>query len=193
MVTSIYNNSLVKTHLGLDTPDELDLPKNIKIYKEISLFWETTSTEGIVIKKKAKLDVVIVDFDNQVIKVPDAKTTGDSIYKFAKSFQNFQYDRQFGFYYDAILSNLPQIIGQNELGNWKIEMYVVPIETFGYFLSTVYRVPTYYIMEGNRKVNALTQRYLFHKTSGDWSKSMEEIRFGIPTLPIPDDTIKPLV
>lgn len=96
--------------------------KNVDLHVQLPVYWnEDIMVDGkkVVMPCKILLDSVVVDHNRKVIYPADLKTTGDSAYKFAKSYMHFKYYLQAAMYYDGMI----QWRAQQGLDHYHIEEF----------------------------------------------------------------------
>lgn len=160
---------------------------------EHEMFWEE-NIDGILIKRKAKADKIIVDYNNKVLTVIDPKTTSKPVGTFAlgdhSPFNLYKYGRQLESYADAWFKTNPEVIR----AEWKVQLFSIPVQTTDPFPTIVYKIsplivhtaidamnPTItlhpYTISYNKfqnELDRLNKRAAFHVKTGNWNLTMEE-------------------
>ena len=203
---SLKNNPKVSEYLFGNIinigQNPLEINKGFRRYKEIAVYW-TETINNQLIYRKSLIDNLLYFPETNVMIIIDLKTTSKSIYSFNSTenkrgtFESWNMDRQLGFYKSAIenlYSNETAYAITNEgntikLSNLdkpapKIYAYIIPVETFGYYLTNILPVNDYTLMYGQRKVKNLLDRIVWHISRNVWDKSKEEFTLAglLPTV-----------
>lgn len=101
--------------------------KTLEIFNKVVLKFEINGEEC-----KGEMDRIIVDHKNKKIIPIDLKTTGDSVYAFArKSFWKYRYDIQAAFYSFGLKASIENGTLPKKWENYSIENYIfVVVESF---------------------------------------------------------------
>lgn len=100
---------------------------------------------------KAKLDRIIIFEEQILIIIPDLKTTSN-LSEFKSSFEKYKYYRQCAFYREAAKS-FARSLGY--LNDFKVNSYIVAVETKGQYECKVFKVSEDYIEKGEEELNRL--------------------------------------
>lgn len=192
-IQSIYSNTKVAYQLDLRKDDLEELSGAITwiTYKEVAVYWQENvpvpnTTEKYKVLCKALLDNLRVDHTKKLIKYTDLKSTGKSIYQYQSSFEYYRTYRQIAFYDRAIKFWFEAMFPDKDFREYTVEHYIVPVETFGRFLSTIYKVSVKWIYKGREEYRSLLMRYAWHAYHGEYNLSMEEaLNNGILTFKDP--------
>jgi hypothetical protein len=131
--------------------------------------------EDYIFKIKGKIDKIQIDYKAKIINIFDYKTTNSTIHKFYYSFLSYKYYRQMYFYKELIQSKFP---------DYKINIYLIVVETSNLFCSTVIRITDYWLDIGSKNTKDLFYRILGHIKNNNFNITMEEIlNFGLVILP----------
>ncbi len=180
-VNSLTLHPIVSKLLGL-VEDELGDNNDI-IFKELPIFWEESvmalGDSGIIentiqLECKALLDRLVIDHNKKIITYTDLKTTGHSIYTYQSSFEFYRTYRQVAFYTRAIKELFKQTLKDKKIEDYKLIVNIVPVETFGHFLTTIYGVSPQWLFKGRSECANLLSRVAYHEVNG-YNASYEEI------------------
>lgn len=146
-----------------------------KRLKELEIYW-TAAIEGFpdkFLKFKAKLDNIIIDFNKKVIYLNDLKSTGKPVSLFKQAFINYRYYRQIAFYTTALFQYLLQE-GFNP-SQWQVIPRMVAVDNTKEFNVHSFTIDNKWIEVGNKEVNDLVGRVLWHTVNEEWSYTPEEV------------------
>lgn len=119
---------------------------------------------------KGKLDRFTVDTVNKVITLIDYKTTSKPIALFNRSgFNYLKYYRQAAFYRALLAEMFP---------NYKIECYIIAIETTGDFNSAVFKVSDYWLGAGDLEIKQNFNLINIHLNYNNFNKTAAELMNG---------------
>ena len=168
--------------------------EDFRRYKELAIYWqEIIGTRTI--NKKALIDNMIVFPKLNIVIKYDLKSTGSSIYSFSSNdlykgtFESWRMYRQIA-YYDEAIENLYMNSTAYAVTNEgkEIRPYgkklptiynnIIPIETFGDYLTTMIPITEDWILYGKREVKSLVDRIVWHMDKNEWSRSKEEVEAG---------------
>jgi len=125
---------------------------------------------------RAKLDKLIVNADTKEIKHFDYKTTGGSISRFEETFESYRYYRQFAHYHKAIEYYIKDVFDTNgTIEEWKIQHYVVVVETYETFCSSIFPVTQFWLNEGLEELVILNKILDIHYLHDNWKQTYLEI------------------
>lgn len=167
-IQSLNGNSVAKSLLF-----EEDEFGNMSYFNELEVY--DTTPNGT--KFKGKIDRLVVDFENNVIKMPDIKTTGKGAYNFQNSFEHYRYYRQLAFYKRLANKYLQEKFPSVNFFLFTWEFYNVVVETIAPFNTVVYKIPEVWILKGAAEINKLVARINWHIVNG-WDGSLEEKEQG---------------
>jgi hypothetical protein len=128
---------------------------------------------------KSKLDRVLIDEENKEITIVDLKTTSKQVYGeciplntntghlirdwhvtgFMYSCLNYSYYRQLAFYIQGMQELYP---------DYKVEGFIVAVDTQGSYDVAVYKLPKEWLEQGNEEIKCLLTEYKHYQTSSNW-------------------------
>ena len=129
---------------------------------------------------KSKLDRIIVDDKNKTVTIVDLKTTSSQVYGecqplntktgilfrdwhttgFMYSCLQYAYYRQLAFYIKA---------AQAEYPDYKIESFIIAVDTKGSYDVAVYKLPEVWLNEGDNEIQCLLSEYKHYKESNNFN------------------------
>jgi len=132
------------------------------------------------VKCKSKLDRLIVDNENKTVTLIDLKTTSSQVYGectplntdtgilmrdwhvtgFMYSCLQYSYYRQLAFYINAVKAEYPE---------YKVEAFIVAVDTKGSYDSAVYQLPKEWLDKGNEEIQCLLTELNHYKETNNWS------------------------
>jgi hypothetical protein len=137
---------------------------------------------------KSKLDRITIDEKTKTITFVDLKTTSNQVYGeckplktktgilmrdwhvtgFMYSCLQYSYYRQLAFYINAIKAEYP---------DYKVESFIVAVDTKGSYDVAVYQLPKEWLDEGNKEIESLLAEYKHYKDTNSWTvkQGFEEI------------------
>lgn len=191
-INSLSTNSKVASLLGLQN-DDIDGAIG-ECFVETAAYWQEAVTnetlfpnEKLKINCKALMDRVVVNHHSKIIKLIDLKTTKDSIYLFQDAMEKYRYYRQLAFYQRALANWFKATYPDHNYADYKVSLYLVPVETSGYFLSGIYDMSNGWLYKGKKEIHDLLSRYAWHRKTGEYQYSLEErlngglLKFKEPT------------
>jgi hypothetical protein len=156
--------------------------------REHAIMWESEvpqqSTDGYLLKKKMKLDTLIIDHENKKVIFVEIKSyskgsafnyayhDGTKQTPFSCTFETNKVHNQLAFYTNGFLAT-PEGRAVNNL-YYTFEYKVIAIETTGRYNVYVFNIPQQWIHLGKRNVASLEARVAFHMSSNKWDYQMEE-------------------
>lgn len=158
---------------------------NIKAFTEVEVYWTEIRTikingeEKLVnVKCKAKIDKLVIDFERNIVKIIDLKTTGQGAYYYNETnFKTYKTYQQLSFYIVAATEFYNQYMKTKMFPeNWNFEAYIVAVETNKLQQCVVYKINKEWIIQGARELNRLLNRIAWHQETKKWSYSIEEER-----------------
>lgn len=150
-----------------------------KVWSELEIYWSKVFTGNIngvdyqeEVSFKAKLDKLVIDFENKEIIYIDPKTTSKNAYDFKKSFEEYHYYRQLPFYEWAIVQFCKQ---QNiDITGFSFKRYNVVIETTNLYQVVVTTPDARWLSKGREEYQELIKRIVYHIATNQWNYSKEE-------------------
>tara|TARA_R110000824_G_scaffold250438_1_gene439226 strand:- start:1140 stop:2114 length:975 start_codon:yes stop_codon:yes gene_type:complete len=137
---------------------------------------------------KSKLDRITIDEKTKTITFVDLKTTSNQVYGeckplktktgilmrdwhvtgFMYSCLQYSYYRQLAFYINAIKAEYP---------DYKVESFIVAVDTKGSYDVAVYQLPKEWLDEGDKEIESLLAEYKHYKDTNSWTvkQGFEEI------------------
>ena len=170
-VESIKNNNNFRNLLH---PEYAYIPPTVKNEATVLLTIEVkvpkgNSLEIVPIKLKGKLDNFVVDYEDEIIKLNDLKTTGKDIPNFKESFEKYHYARQMGLY----LWMLKAIYSDEKHKKFDIAANMLVVQTKAPFTSKVFPVSLTTVQDGLKEAAQLIKRVAFHTLYG-FDKNIED-------------------
>jgi len=161
---------VVSNKLLFSSPNE-----NTETFNEKEIYFKLHDVDC-----KSKLDRLIVDNDNKTVTVVDLKTTSNQVYGtctplgsktgillrdwhttgFMYSCLQYSYYRQLAFYMQAAKEQYP---------DYKVEAFIIAVDTKGSYDTAVYKLPTEWIKEGEDEIKCLITEYKHYKESNVWT------------------------
>jgi len=157
------------------------LDPELNAYSELEIYWEDS------IKRKSKIDRLVIDVENKVATNVDLKTTSSNVFDlpimkegtgnvlndyifrgFMASYVKYKYYRQQAYYDDAIRYWLEEKFRNSS--EWTIEHKIIAVETSAPFDCAVYSFSDKWIKAGKREVENLIARLKWHKETNYWNK-----------------------
>jgi hypothetical protein len=179
MITSLSTHPKVSALLGLNNGD-FDQAVGVT-FSEVPVYWQESisplgnpNVPAVKINCKALLDKVTVNHIRKAITIKDLKSTGSSIYLFFDSFEGYRYYRQMAFYTRALKFWFESTYPDKNYKEYTIEVFMVPIESFGSYLTTIYEVSQPWLYKGIAEARSILSRYAWHVATGEHRYSYEE-------------------
>ena len=166
--SSIQKHPIARELLFLQDNDFSDC----KTFKECAIFWEFI-INGTVIKAKALLDDVSINFEKKKIIINDLKTTSGGAYNYLGTFKSYRTYRQLAFYKIAI-KNWAKQQGIS-LEGFTFEYHVIVVETNKLSQCVVWQVTEEWIEKGTSEIKSLLNRIATHIDDNQWNYSVEEM------------------
>tara|TARA_R110000822_G_scaffold2004_13_gene9615 strand:+ start:5337 stop:6380 length:1044 start_codon:yes stop_codon:yes gene_type:complete len=172
--------------LLFDKPEfgSTDVQKN-----EEAIYWKREvsipgSEDVVEMNMKSLLDRFILKFVDGGIQVYliDFKTTGGKIPLFGGAFKGYRYYRQLAFYTDAIIAYIEQNY-PDFTGGIDFTYYIVAVETHGLYQCRVLKISQKWIGKGTQEMERLLRSIAYHQSTGQWSRTHEEVEEGFIVLP----------
>ena len=104
------------------------------VHEELDIIWKL---EGFNFKMRSIIDKLIIDREAKVIKMVDLKTSAKNIHKFNEPYAEYGYYRQLPLYEGAVAWYAKNTLGI-DMDGWKIESYIVAVQTTGIHECAVY-------------------------------------------------------
>lgn len=156
---SMNRPTVESVFLGSDSPDgDLEVKSELEIFFDITL-------EGYTHQCKAKLDRIIVDHQNKIIRLIDLKSTSGLLEYFNISVKRYKYHRQLAFYKTALEVLYP---------GYTIFPFIIAVETTNYGRARVFIIPDEVMEKGKADYESLLNRIKYHTETGNWIYPMEE-------------------
>lgn len=142
----------------------------INIFKETEIYWEVQGS-----RRKAKVDMFTLDYNNKVIIVDDLKSGAFNISTYESTFKYRRTYRQLAWYKEAIINFVRNndLISRDDLPHWSWEFHIIAVETKDEFRTAVFKIGEPWIFKGQEEYKSLLARIAFHKEHG-FDKMMEE-------------------
>ena len=156
---------------------------NVETFNEKEVYFEQHGVDC-----KSKLDRIVVDHDKKTVTIADLKTTSGVVYGECKKLKTktgllfrdwhttgflfnclqYSYYRQLAFYINAITAEYP---------DYKVEAFIIAVDTKGSYDVAVYQLPEEWIKEGNKEIKSLLTEYKHYKETNNWNtkKGYEEV------------------
>lgn len=168
--------------------------EDFRRYKELAIYWQETMGDRIINKKALIDNMLVFPKLNSIIKY-DLKSSSNSIYSFSSddlykgTFESWRMYRQIA-HYDEAIENLYMnptayaiTVDGRELRPYgktlpTIQNNIIPIETFGDYLTAIIPVTEDWILHGKREVKSLVERIVWHMDKNEWNRSKEEVEAG---------------
>ena len=169
------------------------------LYKEVGICFkfpvQVEDGSSIVIKGKALLDNVHINFEEGLVFIEDLKTTTKSVYQMSPNKSKgtigtvnaYNYHRQLAWYKFAIEclhagSGFMIDSGKNKLSipdfnakkPLKVYTSIVAVETTGNFRSAIVPINAKWIEKGDKEIESLINRISWHIDKENWETSKEE-------------------
>jgi hypothetical protein len=160
-----------------------DLDGNVENFNEHEVYFNQHDVDC-----KSKLDRLIVNHDKKTVTIIDLKTSSQQIYGeciplntktgillrdwhvtgFMYSCLQYAYYRQLAFYMNAAIAEYP---------DYKVEGFIVAVDTRGSYDVAVYKLPSEWIEEGQKEIQSLLTEYKHYKeiNNFDVKQGFEEI------------------
>jgi len=152
-----------------------DSQNNVETKNEVEIYFQQHN-----VNCKSKLDRLIVNHKTKTVTVVDLKTTSGQVYGeceplktktgilfrdwhttgFMHSCLQYSYYRQLAFYMNAAKAEYP---------DYKIESFIVAVDTKGSYDVAVYKLPDEWIKEGNNEIKCLLSEYSHYKESNNFN------------------------
>lgn len=153
-----------------------DLAESVS-FKELELIFTNTfpiTGHGhIDITTKCKIDNVIIDVKNKVIRIVDLKTSVTAAHAYGKSILSWSVYRQIAFYSGCVQEWLRK--NDFDITDYTFKWYVIAVETAKLGQCVVYELGTNLILKGLAEIHDLYQRIGYHMISNNWIQSLEEV------------------
>lgn len=158
---------------------------DLKHFKELIIIREIAIGETRL-KLKSRIDNITIDVENRVVKLVDLKTTSQGVHAYLKSFKHWRTYRQLAFYKSMLSWWVHQTFGGR---GWRFEYYIIGVETNKLQQCVVYRIDSQWIKKGSEEAMSLLHRIAYHKHTGNWSWTKEELEGDyILNIPYEEDT-----
>ena len=166
--------------LGLDGINEL-LDTGENRYEEVEIYW----IDRQKIKRKSKIDKLIVNIEKNIAYNIDVKTTSTDVYNlpvetgiksddprqslylrgFMASYISYGYHRQQAFYEEAIKAFCKD---QYNIKDIEVQHMIIAVETKAPYDAAVYRISDKWVEIGRVEVKKLLSDFKWHQETGYW-------------------------
>jgi hypothetical protein len=159
------------------------LQKKENSFSELEIFWEDK------IKRKGKIDRLVVDIDNKIAYNIDVKTSSKNVFKlplqigetdnvlknyifrgFMASYISYGYYRQQAYYEEAIKYFVKE---KYDIDDIEVQHIIIAIETITPNDCAVYKFNKKWIEAGKQEVDDLIDRWVWHTESNNWNLPVE--------------------
>jgi len=159
------------------------LQKKENSFSELEIFWEDK------IKRKGKIDRLIVDVENKIAYNIDVKTSSKNVFKlplkigetdnvlknyifrgFMASYISYGYYRQQAYYEEAIQYFVKE---KYNIDNIEVQHIIIAIETITPNDCAVYKFDKKWIKTGKQEIDDLVDRWVWHTESNSWNLPVE--------------------
>jgi hypothetical protein len=171
VMTKATKNILVNCKASIDKHPLASAIVEAEGLSEYELFWEE-EVEGIKIKRKAKIDKIIVDREKKILTVIDYKTMSFPVTQFrseGSSYHKYKYERQLYSYTSAYGKKL---FSEIDGTGWTINKFFVVVQTGDTYPTMVYKEPIR--QEPKISLDNAMKRVAYHIKSNNWDLTMEE-------------------
>lgn len=124
------------------------------------------------VKCKVRIDKLIIDFENKLVKIIDLKTTSKIVKNFKYACLKYGYLRQMGFYSVAVYEFLTQI-GIDPTDGWNIEHRFITVETFKLYETRSFLLSADDIRRGYEQAHQIILQIQKHEELGEWDYPLE--------------------
>ena len=153
------------------------------VHEELDIRWSHPSWK---FNMRSIIDRLIIDEHTKTIKVVDLKTSAKSVHFFERPYEMYGYYRQIPLYMDAAWWYCIYEL-KMDLQEWKIEGYIVAVQTTGYNECAVYRPCEDDLKKGRIENKKLLDRLEWHFDNDEWDYPKEYYEGdGVLTLNIDD-------
>lgn len=160
---------------GLVSPDE----EGIELFNELEIYWEYKVVQEddlfsrtVSIPCKSKLDRLIIDHKNRIIRLIDLKSTSKPNSQFTLSVAKYGYHRQMMFYFKA-LSYWQSQEGNEEIKNYTLENpYILALETLYPNEAKLFQVSDKSLKIGLDEIDSAMNKLTWHYTNNVWEDKM---------------------
>ena len=152
-------------------------------YSELEVFWEDK------IKRKGKIDRLVVDVENKIAYNIDVKTSSKQVYRlplkigetdnvlknyifrgFMASYISYGYYRQQAYYEEAVQHFVKEKYGIEKI---EVQHIIIAIETTAPNDCAVYKFDKKWIDAGKKEIDDLVERWIWHTETNNWSLPLE--------------------
>lgn len=148
---------------------------------EARIYWEHPEilVNGEPIVCKSKIDRLIIDHKNKIVKLIDLKTTY-SMNNFSTKFEEFKYNEQLAFYWMAIWYMFSKLFPDRKLSDYTKETYIVAISTNPSdsrilipVETKVFKIQEKWLTAGYRNVEQTLRDMVWYLETDQWDHSRE--------------------
>jgi hypothetical protein len=141
-------------------PDDLSTKE---FYSELVILWEDPINK---LQCKSMIDRLVVDHENKEVILVDLKTA-NSFKSFKDRCRDFQYFRQFAFYWYAITWWFKNVLNK-DIGEYSKKTYLVALKTTDDAEVKVYSIDEVYLTEGWVDITKLLSDIAWHFENDKW-------------------------
>jgi len=123
-------------------------------------------------KFNSRLDRLIIDHKNKVIKLIDLKKT-KSLRNFRKSFEDLEYNRQLAFYWMAVHFMFTHSFPEYNIDEYKKETYIVAIQVNQLIECKVFEISEEDLHNGTMEIEKLMIEISWHLVNDKWDYSKQ--------------------
>jgi len=138
-------------------------------YNELDIVWKHPDFK---FKMRSIIDKLIVDEFTKTILVVDLKTSAKDIHSFLQPYTSYKYYRQLPLYKDAALWYAENVL-KLDMKDWKIECYIVGVQTTGYNECAVYMPSIIDSIKGSAENLLMLKRMEWHFENNEWDYPRE--------------------
>jgi len=160
---SIRTHKLASQLIYNDEHDAFGDNDKLFIANEFEIHW--TYPNGI--ECKSKIDRLIIDHENKIIKLVDLKTTSH-LYDFVESaYYDYNYYRQLAFYWLALRWYLPKEMNI-DFDGYRKETYIVAIGKKDPIEVRVFKIGEHSLSIGLEEIEELMAKIKWHTDNNEW-------------------------
>jgi hypothetical protein len=150
---------------------------------EVRIYWEhpTVNIFGEPAVCKSRIDRIIIDHTNKIVKLVDLKTSYN-LKDFPNKFKQYKYHEQLTFYWMAIGYMFSKLYPDKKLSEYTKESYIVAIQTNPEKSNTllpveckVFRIEDHWLEEGFTSIEKTLLEMIWYFENDTWYYSKEYI------------------
>jgi hypothetical protein len=150
---------------------------------EATIYWEhpTVNIYGEPAVCKSRIDRLIIDHTNKIVKLVDLKTSYN-LKEFPNKFKLYKYNEQLTFYWMAIGYMFNKLYPDKKLSEYTKESYIVAIQTNPEKSNTllpveckVFRIEDHWLEEGYVSIEKTLQEMVWYFENDTWYYSREYV------------------